>query len=282
MNRKQFLAGFLIFSNLVAFLILSDIKREQNFEVVFFDVQQGDAALIKTPQKHNILIDGGPGSSLLSHLHKELSFWNRDIDLIILSHPHADHLSGLVEVLDRFNVKKVVWNRDKADSLIYKEWKRKLKDVDDYQGYRGVRIYAGQAIIDTLHPKFNYSKGNLNANSLVNKIIFDNRTFLFTGDILAQQEKKLLEWQNQCLVEDYSWCQTVDLSADVLKASHHGSSSSNSKEFIQAVNPSQVVISAGKDNRYGHPHKEVISLFNNLGISVHKTFEDGNLRVVVN
>lgn len=282
MNKKQVLAFLLIFCNLIAFSIVSDLKKDQDFEVIFFDVGQGDAALIKTPQKHNILIDGGPGNNLLPYLYQELSFWNRDIDLIILSHPHADHLSGLVEVLDRFNVKKVVWNKDKADSLIYRKWKRKLEDTQTYQGYRGVKIYAGDVTIDTLYPKLNYSKDNLNANSLVNKVKFDDRSLLFTGDILIEQEKKLIEWQNKCLTEKHSWCQIMDLSAGVLKASHHGSSSSNSREFIEEVNPSQVVISAGKDNRYGFPHKEVINLLNNLKIDIHKTFEDGNLRVTAN
>lgn len=280
---KYFLLIFLIFCNLVFLSAFLDIKKGRDTEVIFFDLGQGDGALIKTAAGHNILIDGGSSNQILSYLNEELPFWDRDIDLIILSHPHADHLYGLVEVVKRYNVKNVLWNKQKADSLIFKKWKALLENLNSRQAYRGQRIYAGEVTLDTLHPLIDYNRDNdLNANSVVNRLVADGRSILFTGDIYNEQEEKLISWEDQCRSEKKSWCRVMNLEAQVLKIAHHGSASSSSPQFIERLNPEIAFISAGKDNRYGHPHRETINTLNNLEVDIHKSFEKGNLRVKVN
>ncbi|MGM0439102.1 MAG: ComEC/Rec2 family competence protein [Patescibacteria group bacterium] len=280
-DKKFLIISFLIFCNLVALSIFLDLRKEQDLEVTFFDVGQGDAALIRTSDRKNILIDGGPEDKILSHLSSELPFWDRDIDLIILTHPHADHLSGLVEVLERFNVEKVLWTKQSHDSLVFREWESLLEKVDDKKVYRGQRVYLGEAYLDILFPPkdFDFSKG-LNEASIVNRLVHEDGSVLFTGDAGKRQEEKLLEWEKECSENKFDWCRAINLPSDVLKVSHHGSASSSGYDFVKRVNPEVAVISAGADNRHGHPHEEVLKIFNDLSIDTHKTFEEGNFKVI--
>ncbi len=281
-NKRLSVIAFLIFCNIVAGLILFEMRQEKDLEVIFFDVGQGDAALIRTPAGHNILIDGGPSNKILPHLRNELSFWEKEIDLIILSHAHADHLSGLVEVLKRYDVGKVLWNKQEADTLIYRQWEQLLEGVPQKRAFKGQRIDLGEAYLDVLYPPEEYLfPEDLNEASVINRLIHESGAVLFTGDAYKSQERKLLKWEKECTLSDYEWCRVMDLSANVLKAGHHGSSTSSDYDFVKRVNPDLVVISAGKDNRYGHPHKETVDLFNDLNIEMYKTFKDGNLRIIM-
>ncbi len=279
-ERKLEIVAFLIFCNLIALSIFLGIRKEQDLEVVFFDVGQGDSALIRTEEGKNILIDGGPGQKLLPHLNDELPFWDRDIDLIILTHAHADHLSGLVEVLERFNVKKVLWNKQEHDSVLYRQWEQSIENVKSKQAYKGQRIDLGEAYLDVLYPPKDYdSELGLNENSVINRLVHEEGAILFTGDAYEAQEIQLMEWEESCFDEDFNWCKVMILPSEILKAGHHGSSTSSNYEFIERVDPEIAVISAGKDNRYGHPHEETLETFNSLGVSMHKTFKEGNFRV---
>ncbi len=281
-KRKILIIAFLIFCNLVAFSIFLDLRRDQNFEIVFFDVGQGDAALIRTPDRKNVLIDGGPGEKILPHLANELPFWDRDIDLMILSHAHADHLSGLVEVLERFSVEKVLWNKQSHDSLLYRQWEMLLEDVDSRRAYKGQRIDLSGAYLDVLYPPKDIDFAeDLNENSVINRFVHDAGAILFTGDAYKKQERKLLKWEEECVDQNFDWCRVMNLPSQVLKVGHHGSSTSSDYEFVERVSPEVSIISAGKDNQYGHPHEEVVETFNDLGVDMHKTFKDGNFRVEV-
>ncbi len=280
-EKKFILIFFLIFSNLIALSIYFDLQEEQVAEVVFFDVGQGDAALIRTENRKNILIDGGPKDKIMPLLDEELPFWDRDIDLMILTHAHADHLSGLVEVIKSYNVEKILWNKQDHDSLLFREWERLIADIPTRKAEKGQRINLGESHLDVLYPPANYdSSAGLNENSVVNRLIYENGAILFTGDAYKEQERRLLELERECLDAAYGWCRVMNLSADVLKVGHHGSSTSSDKEFIERVSPDVAIVSAGKGNRYGHPHDEVVELFSELEILIHKTYKDGNFRVL--
>ncbi len=264
---------------MVALSMILDLRRDQDFEITFFDVGQGDAVLIRTADRKNILIDGGPGNKLLPHLDNELPFWDRDIDLVILSHPHADHLSGLVEVLERFNVEKVLWNEQPHDSLIYRRWESLIEDVDSKKAYKGQRIDLNGAYLDVLYPPkdIDYSK-DLNENSVINRFVHDSGAVLFMGDAYKNQEEELIEWEAECREESFAWCRVMELPSQILKAGHHGSSTSSDYQFIERVNPEVAIISAGEGNRYEHPHEEVVETFQDLEVEIHKTFRDGDFR----
>lgn len=278
MPARKTIISFLIFCNLIAFGIFYDLRTVENFRVVFFDVGQGDAALIRTAKRQTILIDGGPEQAILPHLAREIPFWEKKIDLIILTHPDADHLSGLVEVLQRYDVKQVLWNGQEADTLLYKQWKSLIQDIPSRYAFRGQKVYFSGGRLDVLYPPKDYQfSDDLNEGSIINKLIHSNGKILYTGDAYKAQESKLLSWEKDCQNNNFYWCDVMDLSADVLKVGHHGSSSSSDALFLSRVKPKIALISAGQDNRYGHPHQETLNLLKTLDISIHQTSEDGNL-----
>ena len=278
-KKKPTLILILILANLVTLFSFLQIKSSRA-EVVFFNVGQGDAALVRSSQGHNILIDGGPGEKILPHLSAELPFWDRKIDLMILTHAHADHLSGLVEVSERYDVEKILWNGQSHDSLLYKQWEALLDDIESKKAYKGQRIKFDNFHLDVLHPPkdIDYDLG-LNENSVINRLIHEDGAILFMGDAYKKQEKRLLELERRCLETDYGWCKVMELPSNVLKAGHHGSSTSSDPDFIERVDPEVAIISAGIDNRYGHPHEETLETLRGLDVDMHKTFENGNLRI---
>ncbi len=268
MKKKFLIIVFLCVLNFFSWQLLFYFK-DNNLKVVFFDVGQGDAIFIRTPEKHHILIDGGPGSTILEKLEKELPFFYNSIDLVILTHPHDDHLSGLIEVLERYNVKDIVYSGVLDNSSIFKRWSE-ITEKDGYKEARaGQKISANNFYIETLYPvediKGKIAK-DLNAVSAVNRFVFkDEHSFLFTGDIYDKQEKEIISFYKE------------NLKSDVLKVAHHGSKTSTTKEFLEEVMPKVVVIMVGSDNRYGHPHNETLERLENFGTKVMRTDKDGDI-----
>jgi competence protein ComEC len=264
--------GFLIFLNFFAFLIVFDFKNQKFLEVSFFDVGQGDAIFIETPNKHQILIDGGPFSKIVDKLSREIPFWDRSIDLIILTHPEKDHLTGLLEVLKRYKVENILWTGVIRDIPEYREWlslieKEKAK-VTIAKAGDIVSCENCQWKIEIFYP-FENLKGaefkDSNNTSIVSKLTFGNFSVLFTGDIHKEVEEGLVFSQ-------------FDLHSKILKVAHHGSKTSSSQKFIEKVLPKVAVISVG-ENKYGHPHKEVLETFKKYGIRVLRTDREGDIKV---
>lgn len=249
-------------------------------EVTFIDVGQGDATLIKSPQGHLILIDGGPGSVVLEKLQKEMPFFKRSIDLVILTHPHYDHISGVIEVLARYEVKDIIYTGVREGSATFRRW----EELDpEYRTARaGMRVSANDFYIDILYP-FENLEGILipdsNITSVVSRFVFKNHSFLFTGDAYIAQEEELVSAEMDCLESDSLLCRSIVLSSDVLQVGHHGSRTSTSEDFLLAVSPGLAVISCGRDNRYGHPHKETLEMLEKRGISVMRTDKEGDIRI---
>lgn len=276
-----FILGLLIFLNILAWLAVYDLNKPQLLEVNFFDVGQGEAIFIETPSRHQILIDGGPSSVILEKLAKSLPFWDRTVDLIILTHPEHDHLVGLIEVLKRYKVENILWTGVARDTAEYKEWQRLIRDEREKEGAQIKIAQSGQLIdfgnqsnryIEVLYP-FENLEGqefkNSNNTSIVAKLIFGENSFLFTGDAYKSVEKKLVD-------------KKTDLASDVLKVGHHGSKTSNSEAFIKHVSPEIAVISAGKDNPYHHPHQETLDTLEKYGIKILRTDKNGDIKIISN
>jgi len=248
--------------------------KDDNLRVVFFDVGQGDAIFIRTPQKHHILIDGGPGNVVLEKLNRELPFFYNSIDLLILTHPHDDHVSGLIEVLDRYKVKEIVSTGVLGESTISKKWNELINEKGYKESRAGQKIFANDFYISTLYPIESLKQEkvkDLNAISVISLFNFkDKYRFLFTGDAYTAQEKELI---SQC--EEANNCD--NLAVDVLKVGHHGSKISTSENFLEKVMPKVAVIMVGADNRYGHPHHEVIERLENFNVNVMRTDRDGDV-----
>ena len=265
--------GFLFLLDVFLWTEVFDLNKSQNLMVSFLDVGQGDSIFIETPQMHQILIDGGPDSSALRELSSFMPFFDRTIDLVILTHPEKDHMQGLIDILQRYKADYILWTGIKKNASEHSAWLDILQEQKNMGAKiiiaeSGQRIVAGNVSIDTLHPLTNLENQepkSTNNTSVVSRLIFEENSFLFTGDISSSLEKKLV-------------VQNVNLRSNVLKIAHHGSKYSTSEEFLQSVSPKIAVISVGK-NSYGHPTPEVLQKLENFGIHILRTDKDGTIRI---
>jgi len=273
-KTKNFIFGIfsiLICLNILAWIEFYNLNKTRLLEVNFFDVDQGDAIFIVTPQKHQILIDGGPSSKILEKLGEEMPFWDRTIDLIILTHPEKDHLIGLIEVLKRYKIENVLWTGIKRDTAEYEEWLKLIKEegAKIFIAKAGQKVIIPKSVLEILYPFENLEGqefNNSNDTSIVAKLIFGENSFLFTGDVSKSVEKKLLD-------------KKVDIESDVLKVSHHGSKTSSSEKFVSVVFPEIAVIPVGKKNSYNHPHQEVLEVLKNYG-KILRTDLNGDIKII--
>lgn len=276
-NSILIIFGFLLAINILAWVAVYELSQPRHLEVNFFDIGQGDATFIETPARHQILIDGGPSSEVLEKLAGEMPFYDRSIDLIILTHPEHDHLAGLIEVLKRYEVKNILWTGVVKDTADYNAWLKAVKE-------EGARIFiakSGQEIKTTGPDQINFlifypleqtegqAQKDTNDTSIVTKLVFKENSFLFAGDVSKSAEREILG-------------AGLDIDSDVLKVAHHGSKTSSAEEFIEKVSPEIAVISAGKENPYGHPHQETLEILNKYGITIFRTDLNGDIKIISN
>jgi competence protein ComEC len=240
--------------------------NNSKLEVVFFDVGQGDSIFIKIPSGYQILIDGGPDSTLLEKIGSEMPFWDRTIDLIILTHPDHDHIFGLLEVLERYKVDNILWTGILSEGGEYEQWLDSIskEGAEITIAESGQKIEVGDAKIDILFPFKSLEGENVsdaNNTSAVARLVFGQTSFLFMGDAYKSTERLL-----------------KDIDSDVLKIGHHGSKTSSDANFISLVSPDIAVISCGKDNSYGHPHQETLNAL--LDIEVLRTDLMGDIKII--
>lgn len=263
---------FLVFLTISLIFIYSNVFSLHNgkLRVVFMDIGQGDSILIKSPSGNKIIVDGGPGSNILNSLSKNLSFWDRDIDMIVVTNPDKDHFEGFIPVLDSYKVALFLKPETEAnDNVIYRELLSVVSDkkVDTIVASSGQKIdIGGGAFIEIIFPDRKGLKDlSHNDGSLVFRLVYGKTSILFTGDSTEKIEKFLLEnYPNK-------------LKSDILKVAHHGSKTSSSKNFIKEVSPKWAVISAGKMNSFGHPHKEVLDTLSSLNIDILGTYDKGDI-----
>lgn len=237
--------------------------------LVFCNVGQGDATLVSWG-KYQMLVDGGPDSSVLSCLGKNMPFWDRKIELVVVTHPQADHMTGIIEVLKRYKVDRFYMS--KVDNPISEidELKRVIKStgVSHFELKQGDLIKLGPVNLEVLFPIYqdlSYVK-DVNEVSTVILGSFGNFDFLLIGDIDEAIEDQLRLTNKLREVE-------------VLKVAHHGSKYSSSMEFLEVVKPKLAVIEVG-ENRFGHPTKEVLERFRVIETRVMRTDENGAVKVI--
>jgi competence protein ComEC len=269
-----FLIGILFLINIITWLAVFDFTKPQLLEVSFFDVGQGDSIFIETPQGHQILIDGGPGSIVLEKLGKEMPFWDRTIDLVVLTHPDFDHVSGLIEVLKNYKVENILWTGITDEGPEYQEWKKELENEKARVviAKEGEKIIADGAVFEVLYP-FESLEGkepeSTNNSSIVMRMDFGEQSFLFTGDIYKSLENEILQ-------------SGKNVDSDFLKVAHHGSKNSSAPEFIGEVSPEVAVIQVGKDNTYGHPASATLETLEKYGINILRTDLAGDIKIISN
>jgi len=259
----------LILSNVFVWRFVFGLNN--NLKVIFFDIGQGDSIFIETPTKHQILIDGGPSNSTIEKLGKVMPFWDKTLDVVVLTHPDYDHLRGLLDILDYYKVENIIWTSELSQGKTFEAWQEKIKKekASIYFAKAGMKITTYQTKIDILYPAELPRKNSKNNNdtSIVARMVFGQTEFFFSGDINREIEQEIVLGGHNIL-------------SDVLKVSHHGSKSATSLEFLANIKPSVAVISSGKNNSYGHPHQEVLSVLREFGIKILRTDQMGDIKII--
>lgn len=242
-------------------------QKENDLRVHFFDVGQGDATFIESPNGVQILIDGGPDSGVLRELSHVMGFFDRSIDLVIATHPDKDHIGGLVDVLERYDVETILITENESNTSV----SELLQELITREGADIVYARSGQiftfdgAVLHILFPDRNVRDLESNTSSIVTRLVYGEIEFIFTGDSPRSIEEYLVRTYGN------------GLKSDVLKVGHHGSKTSTAEAFASAVDPGYAVISSGENNRYGHPHEAVTRLLKDKNITTLYTEKEGTI-----
>jgi competence protein ComEC len=249
-------------------------QPDGRLHVWVLDVGQGDATLVRTPNGRTALIDGGPGVTPLAEgIGRHIPFWQRDIDLVVLTHPQQDHLMGLIELIERYEVERVVQTAYEPRGNLQQAWDAALRreGVPVHQARRGDLIaFEGEpdVALRVLHPSGDGVSANPNEDSVVLRLEYGSTRILLAGDAEADAEAEMLR---EALPH---------LGADVLKVAHHGSDTSTTPAFLQVVAPQIAVIPVGAGNRLGHPSPDVLVRLEASGADVYRTDMDGTVEIV--
>lgn len=245
----------------------------QATKIYYLDVGQGDSQLIQLPSGENILIDAGDRGTADELVEYLKGMGISRIDLLLATHPHADHIGGMEKVIRNFEIGKIylpkVASRQTPTTKTYEGMLQAISDkgLKITQAKAGMTVYDQDGVrLEFLAPN-GESYSNLNNYSIVSKLTCDNTSFVFTGDAEAESEKEILE-------------AGFDVSCDVLKLGHHGSSTSTGDRFLEAANPRYAIISCGLDNDYGHPHKEIVNKLSTFQITAYRTDTQGTILAV--
>lgn len=258
----------------VNFYIWNLIFLEQDkglLRVYFLDVGQGDAVFIKSPSGNEMLIDGGSGREILKSLSEVMPFNDRKIDVLVATHPDSDHIGGLVQVLDRFNTDFIIETGLKSESQVYKSFEKNVENSNAQKilAERGMNIDLGKGVkLVVLFPDRDLSGFDSNDASIVAKLYFGNTSFMLTGDSPKKIEEYLVSLDKEML------------KSDVLKVGHHGSKTSSLDSFVEIVDSEYAVIQAGRDNKYGHPHQEVLDILESQNIPILGNYDLGTIGFV--
>ena len=272
-----------------AILLGISSSPDKNLHLIACDVGQGDGTLI-TYESTQILIDGGPDSKILECLGKHMGYLDRKIEVVILTHPQLDHYGGLIEVVRRYEIENFVANALDSSADAYRELKREISDrgIKVINPTESTAIRYGSLYIDIVHPSQSFllqnsdfaqtttnanvlgsftSKVDPNEFSIVAILSFGEFEALFTGDLTPD-----------VIPEVIAGGELKDV--DFIKVPHHGSKNGLTKELLNATTPEAAVISVGKNNRFGHPHEQVLTLLKDAGVEILRTDEQGDVEIV--
>ena len=268
-SSRFILIGFVSLCILVS--VWSNYWRlhQEELHIWFFDIGQGDAIFLETPHGQQILVDGGPDQAVLSKLASVMLPWDRSIDAVFISHPDADHISGLVFVLKQYDVQSVYETGVRGGTPVIVDLVKQLEHEHTQQ----IQVQQGQTFvfdgvtIDILWPTTQVVQEATERNntSIVMRVRYGQTVLLLTGDAEAEAERQFVD-------------QVGDI--DVLKLGHHGSKTSSSREFLRATDPEIAIISAGVDNPYGHPHPIILSRLVEMDSKIFRTDEDGDIVMI--
>jgi len=262
----------LLISVVLSFIAIPARAGDGLAHIWFLDVGQGDSEFIQAPNGNQILVDGGPDNKVLQELGRIMPFYDHSIDAVVLTHPHADHLRGLIEVLKNYEVGRVLENKIPCDSPECLEWDKVEQKSEMVQAAVGQIIDLGEGVeLKVIYARQPDARADAAKNAhdymLVTELEYGSEALLLMGDA----EKKI----EQTLAVD------GNINAQFLKVGHHGSKTSTTAQFLNAVKPEAAFIELGAGNPYGFPHPEVIKRLDDLGIKYYRTDTDGTVELVL-
>ena len=273
-NRAFLMPILLLILNVVIWATLAQASERRSgiLSVSFLDIGQGDSIYIEAPNGRQMIIDGGPNESLMSALPDVLQFGDKTIDVLVVTNPDADHYSGFLPLIDSYEIGAIVESGTTSDTALYNSF----QDLISEKGTLHLEAYAGQRIIldkendvylEILFPDRDVATWDSNDGSIVSRLVYGNTSVLLMGDSTKLTEGIVVSGS--------------DLSGvDILKAGHHGSKTSTGLPLLQESKPSVVVISAGENNKYGHPDEETIENLNEMNIPYLVTMDEGTITFI--
>ncbi len=249
--------------------MVSSIDQTNILKVSFLDVGQGDAIYIEAPNGRQMIIDGGPNQALLRELPKVMDFGDKTIDVIMITNPDADHYSGFIPLLDSYDVGAVVEAGTHSDTSMYKVLEKSIGDenVPHVIAQKGERIILDKKMnvyFEILFPDRDVSSWSSNDGSIIGRLVYGDTSVLFTGDSTKLTEGIVVSGSDLTGI-------------DILKVGHHGSSTSTGVPLLQEADPKLAIISAGLNNRYGHPKKDTTDRLRSFGIPYLVTMNEGTI-----
>lgn len=260
-------------------------KPTETVEVAFMDVGQGDAALLKFPSGQTMLVDCGKDASILSALGRNLPWFTRDLDYLVITHPHADHFGGCLDVLARFKVHHLYVNGYNSGGQLLENFNQAMKNEVQRDGAEHITlsqpqtIEVGSTTVRFIYPDHDLSTDprvpaskeslDINNTSVVMKVSYGMQDILLTGDMEEPLEQYIIKTN------------LGQLSSEILKVGHHGSDSSSGEKFIEEVKPKFCIISSGEGNSYGHPHGSTIRRLERIGCQVLRTDQRGDILMLL-
>ncbi|MCA9383132.1 MBL fold metallo-hydrolase [Candidatus Dojkabacteria bacterium] len=255
----------------ILIVVTNHVRYSDNIlSVYYLDIGQGDSSLIVTPDSIDILIDAGPDKEVVYELSKVLNHENRKIELLVLTHNDYDHIGGVIELLERYEIGMIIADFENYNS-IYAERMYEIireKEIPLYLADSESDMQIGCCVyMDFLWPLKDSNFHDLSANdsSISVNIAYNDIDFLFDGDLSFEYEERMLNGRTREI--------------EVLQVSHHGSKTGTSLEFLELTKPNIAIISAGKDNKFGHPHQEVLDALSQYAVEVIRTDQLGSIRV---
>lgn len=283
MSMFRLRTGYIVTGIITGLILTFSFIRtlpDGRLHVVFCSVGQGDAAYVRFPDGRDLLVDGGPNASVVGCLGRHMPFWDRQIDMVILSHPQKDHMAGLVSVLERYKVRFVVRSDIAGNSDIYEKFvdAERNAGITERMVMRGESVSMGNSLLSVLWPtddQLAYMEGSavlgastvdLNDGSVVFLLSYGSFDVLFPGDADMRVEA------------GYIGAIPESRPIEILKIPHHGSRTGMSDAYIDRVHPDLAVISVGK-NSYGHPAPEILDMLKGRNIKTMRTDEEGDIEV---
>jgi beta-lactamase superfamily II metal-dependent hydrolase len=253
---------------LTSYIFISAVTTGK-LKVTFLDIGQGDAILIQTPSGYEMLVDGGPSRTVVEKIIHELPYLDRTLDVVVETHPDADHITGLIPVLDSFRVSNIVTSPLDGHTGIFDE-------LNDRVTHEGAQVYVAKAgdvidfgdgvIVYVLYPNKNFQGRDKATNdaSVSLLVVYGDESVLLTGDLPSSHEGELIS-------------KLLPQGVTIYKAGHHGSKYSSGEQLLSYIRPEYAVISAGKDNKYGHPNPEAVERLRKYSKEVLSTIDHGSI-----